>query len=243
MRFEDRRYCSESMSDLNFADDAIYFKDHTVLRHRNTRINVMETIKEWIKLISTSNESKRSLWLNGVTGVGRSMIPRLVVDLAKSSGLVVANFFFSPGMSRRHIFPVLAYQLALFDDKFKDELKKIVTGLHFRRMPVDHRNLSDQFDLLIKQPWHQRKIHEKDAPTVLLILDSIDKIEPDPVHSNNNEKGLSDILIDSAPSEFFIFFTGRMEPYMQTAHNFTEKVKVVHLPNDDRSTMMGQSVC
>ncbi|KIL64309.1 hypothetical protein M378DRAFT_56315, partial [Amanita muscaria Koide BX008] len=113
--------------------------------HPNTRKTIRDQIGKWLDE-SVSKQSSL-LWLNGPTGVGKSVIAKTVSGFYDQ---IVATFYFSTSSDKTTatLFPTLAWQLAR---RIPDTRKHIIASLK-RNDSLQTSQIEDQFDLLIIQP-------------------------------------------------------------------------------------------
>ena len=81
--------------------------------HPNTRVVILERLKNW--LVGNVEPNASVLWLNGAAGSGKSCIARSVAEWCQEQNLLLASFFFfrsdSSRNSVKHFIPTLAYNI------------------------------------------------------------------------------------------------------------------------------------
>ncbi|KAJ3553460.1 hypothetical protein NP233_g12637 [Leucocoprinus birnbaumii] len=147
--------------------------------HPETRTNILRRTTEWTE---DPNRDKRLLWIRGSAGVGKSAIVQTLAETlaASESGVqrLGATLFFSRPNGRsnpQQIFPTLACHLAQVDPAYKAYLVELMQS----HRPLD-KAMSEQFRLLIVEPFVQRKLREGQAD-LLLAIDGLDECEGDPI--------------------------------------------------------------
>jgi hypothetical protein len=80
-----------------------------------TRKALLGGIMKWV----TEPDGKRTLWLNGVTGSGKSTVANMIASLFAEMGLLRASFRSSQHIEPKYLFRNIAYQFALFDTRFR----------------------------------------------------------------------------------------------------------------------------
>jgi len=81
--------------------------------HPNTRVAILERLKNW--LVGNVDPNASILWLYGAAGSGKSCISRSVAEWCQEQGLLLASFFFFRSDSSRNsvklFIPTLAYNV------------------------------------------------------------------------------------------------------------------------------------
>ncbi len=93
-------------------------RSHPPKCHPGTRVEILNTIAEWIQ---NTDSRQRIFWLNGPAGVGKSAIAQTIAESCRDKELA-ASFFFQRNtmycnMANR-LFPTLAWQLAMSIPKY-----------------------------------------------------------------------------------------------------------------------------
>jgi hypothetical protein len=134
----------------------------------------LQKIDKWLH--NSDPDTPPILWLNGMAGFGKSTIAQTVAERADKEGLLGASFFFSRGESEltdpSRVLPTIAFQLAKFDQAFKDQ---IVAALD-NDLDAGHLSLLDQLKKLIITPLASPFVGV-DRPVVLIVVDALDECE------------------------------------------------------------------
>src|SRR6266545_1939046 len=81
--------------------------------HPNTRVAILERLKNW--LVGNVEPNASILWLNGAAGSGKSCRARSVAEWCQQQNLLLASFFFFRSDSSRNsvkcFIPTLAYNI------------------------------------------------------------------------------------------------------------------------------------
>ncbi|KAF9514788.1 hypothetical protein BS47DRAFT_1361503 [Hydnum rufescens UP504] len=172
-----------------------------------TRVPILAEIISWFE--STESGTPPVYWLMGLAGIGKSTIAKTVAERVDENGILGGSFFFSRSDARLRdpnlVFPTLAFQLAQFDNEFKN-----VIGEAARQDPtLGHKKPLAQFKGLILEPLGEHATHPR---TTLIILDALDECE---------EQGAATILqvllshITQLPF-LRILITSRPEPHISS---------------------------
>ncbi|KAJ3561500.1 hypothetical protein NP233_g10156 [Leucocoprinus birnbaumii] len=143
--------------------------------HPGTRTNIIQRARDWT---DNPNQEKRLLWLRGPAGVGKSAIIQTLAEILSRSRRLGASLFFSRPNGRsnpRQVFPTLAYRLATQDAAYKTYL----TELMLEDPASLDRSLSEQFRILIEEPFAHRRIRHGQN-NLLLSIDGLDECGGDP---------------------------------------------------------------
>jgi hypothetical protein len=127
---------------------------------------------------------KRFLWLRGPAGVGKSAIIQTLAEHLADSQRLGASLFFSRPNGRanpQQVFPTIAYQLATLNLEYREYIANIL-----RQDPLSlEKAMSDQFQLLIVEPFVERKLKVSECD-LLIAIDGLDKCDGDPVQDGSN---------------------------------------------------------
>jgi NACHT domain len=170
-----------------------------------TRTAELERINKWEK----DDNAKVVYWLSGPAGSGKSTIAQTFAGHSAKQGRLGANFFcsrdFQDRRNIRHIFPTLAYQLALSSPGFRDALIPILHD----NPDVCNDSPAQQFDILIVRPLQVAKIH------TTVIIDALDECEDNLGQPASTILSVLGRYTESTDSVKF-FITGRPEPPIRT---------------------------
>ncbi|CRG92733.1 putative WD repeat-containing protein alr3466 [Talaromyces islandicus] len=163
------------LNQLPYAVDApfnSYKRRHDPVCLRNTRVNVLHKIKEWIH-----QQDEPLFWLNGLAGTGKSTIARTIARESDETGILGASFFFSRGggdvgVAQKFVTSI-ARQLALQSPILREYICDTVQ----QHQDIAHRSLVDQWHWLVTKPLS--KIEGVSYPPVLIVIDALDECDND----------------------------------------------------------------
>lgn len=144
-----------------------------------------------------------------MAGTGKSTISRTVAKSFQQCKLLGASFFFKSGEGDRgdatKLFPTIAKQLVL---RYPELMFGVRKAIH-EDPGIITKSLKEQFDKLLLQPLLDLPISDRQASTILIVVDALDECE----HDNDIR-----VILQSLPrlqeSKFFkirIFLTSRPE--------------------------------
>jgi AAA ATPase domain len=172
-----------------------------------TRVSVLGEIMSWFE--SPESGTPPAYWLSGLAGIGKSTIAQTVAERADENGTLGASFFFSRGdaplRNPNLVFPTLAFQLAQYDNEFKNNIGHAIQ----QDATLGHKKPLAQFEGLILKPLGELDSHQR---TILIVLDALDECE---------EQGAATILqllLSHASRVPFlrILITSRPEPHISS---------------------------
>lgn len=151
-----------------------YEKRHESACLENTRVEVLQEIRDWVQ----GHDDRPIFWLSGLAGTGKSTIARTVARESDETGCLGASFFFSRGggdlAHAGKFFPTIAIQLSNKIQSFKTILSKSLET----HGDIASRSLDDQWRHLILSPltslddsFHQSRL--------LIVIDALDECEGD----------------------------------------------------------------
>ncbi|KAF4419945.1 vegetatible incompatibility het-e-1 [Fusarium acutatum] len=164
-----------------------------------TRVQVLKDIEEW----SSDPQSPTICWLPGLAGTGKSTISRTVSCNMKDRTLS-ASFVFKKGAgsrgSGRHLFAVLAYQLALQFPPIRPHILQAVRENHSLAMTP----IQIQWQKLIVNSLVKLQDEGLIKP-VVFVLDALDEC-------NEQDRGeILRLLLTACPRVLRVFVTSRPE--------------------------------
>ncbi|KAG5748008.1 hypothetical protein H9Q70_009315 [Fusarium xylarioides] len=164
-----------------------------------TRVQVLKDIEEW----SSDPQSPTICWLPGLAGTGKSTISRTVSCKMKDRTLS-ASFVFKKGAggrgSGRHLFAVLAYQLALQFPPIRPHILQAVRENHSLVMTP----IQIQWQKLIVNSLVKLQDEGLMKP-VVFVLDALDEC------SEQDRGEILRLLLTSCPRVLRVFLTSRPE--------------------------------
>src|SRR5947208_12597876 len=100
-----------TVSDLPSVTNARYDAEHRTRCLEGTRVELLETIRQWI----IDPSGKQIFWLRGQAGMGKTTVSLSVADECDRQGRLGGSFIFSRDQADRselrHFFPTIAHQL------------------------------------------------------------------------------------------------------------------------------------
>ena len=177
---------------------------------KNTRRNVIDDVLKWIA--DDSNEAKKVLWVYGLAGTGKSTLSTTIAQIMRTRHRLGAFFFFNrdiPQRTSETLIRTLAYQLAIFDDRFSAAISQVVANYdNIGIMPLEF-----QFDNLLSATA-LKSVKWSEGPIVLLIdaLDECGSEADRKILMQVLSKGFSDL-----PSFIRIMVISRPESDIQRA--------------------------
>ncbi|KAF5722733.1 heterokaryon incompatibility protein het-E-1 [Fusarium mundagurra] len=164
-----------------------------------TRVQVLHEIERW----AHDPLSPTICWLPGLAGTGKSTISRTVSRNLKTKSLG-ASFFFKKGAGNRgngrHLFSILAYQLALHLPPILPYILEAVKEDHSLNMAP----IQIQWQKLILSPLSKLQDEGLTKPTVF-VLDALDECD-------EQDRGeIFRLLLANCPGMLRVFLTSRPE--------------------------------
>ncbi|RBQ81854.1 hypothetical protein FVER14953_13345 [Fusarium verticillioides] len=178
--------------------DHIYHP-HDSLCLQGTRVQVLHDIEKW----AHDPSSPTICWLPGLAGTGKSTISRTIFRNLKTKSLG-ASFFFKKGAGNRgngrHLFSILAYQLALYLPPILPYILEAVKEDHSLNMAP----IQIQWQKLILSPL-SRLQDEGLAKPIVFVLDALDECD-------EQDRGeIFRLLLATCPVVLRVFLTSRPE--------------------------------
>ncbi|KAI7758943.1 hypothetical protein LZL87_009938 [Fusarium oxysporum] len=164
-----------------------------------TRVQVLDDIEQW----ADNPSSPTICWLPGLAGTGKSTISRTIARNLKTRSLG-ASFFFKKGAGNRgngrHLFSVLAYQLALHLPRILPYILEVVKEDHSLTMAP----FQIQWQKLILNPLVKLQ-DEGLAKPIVFVLDVLDECD-------EQDRGeIFRLLLATCPGILKVFLTSRPE--------------------------------
>ncbi|PNP73536.1 hypothetical protein FNYG_13130 [Fusarium nygamai] len=164
-----------------------------------TRVQVLHDIERW----AHDPSSPTICWLPGLAGTGKSTISRTVSRNLKTKSLG-ASFFFKKGAGNRgngrHLFSILAYQLALYLPPILPYILEAVKEDHSLNMAP----IQIQWQKLILSPLSKLQ-DEGLAKPIVFVLDALDECD-------EQDRGeIFRLLLSTCPVVLRVFLTSRPE--------------------------------
>ena len=143
--------------------------------HPGTRIEIIQTIIEWIAGANDYNREKVFTWLAGAAGAGKSAIGRSVCERCKEEGTLLASFFFGASDSTRNhsrsFVATIAYQICLISPGLR---KAVCSAVEYDPI-VFERSLQTQLKLLVMDPLLANYANEPQSAPRLIVVDGLDE--------------------------------------------------------------------
>ena len=147
-------------------------KDDDPLCLRNTRVEVLQQIREW----ANGDDGRYIFWLSGLAGTGKSTIARTIAREYYDKGCFMASFFFSRGGGdASHVgkfVGTIALQLAQRSAAFEPILRNAISN----DKGISRKILKDQWNGLILQPLCKLEAGSFKAP-LFIVIDALDECE------------------------------------------------------------------
>ncbi|TEB22940.1 hypothetical protein FA13DRAFT_1778500 [Coprinellus micaceus] len=150
--------------------------------HPETRTAVQRDIMGWIRHGQQEDSPKKTLWLSGPAGSGKTAIAGTIADECSKRGLLAASFFFSAfagPMNRRSSKPLISTLVySLLQHKSIIGLKREVLTVVKDDPMVFDRHLDQQLKMLILRPLRNvlGRSHRRHWPQVI-IIDGLDECQ------------------------------------------------------------------
>jgi len=195
---------------------------------KGTRVRLLNDIASWI---ASDDRSVAPIYvLDGVAGIGKSTIAKTVAEHAAGINALGASFFFSRDDDKRKtvetFFPAIAYQLALYDKDFANQIDAAL--LHnphvVTQVPIK------QFSTLIMEPL--REAFAVAGNPILFVVDALDECERD-------GDMLLKIFADSISNmpRVKLFITTRPEYQIRTILDRYRHLRRFHLHDIEKSVV------
>ena len=175
---------------------------------KNTRRNVIDDVLN--RIADDSNKAKKVLWIYGLAGTGKSTLSTTRAQMMRRLHRLGAFFFFNRDIPQRNsatLIRTLAYQLAMFDNRFYAVIARVVaTNENIAGMPLEF-----QFENLLSA--NALKSVEWTGGPILVIIDALDECGSDAdreILTQVLSKGFSDL-----PSFIRIMVVSRQEQDIQ----------------------------
>ncbi|KAF8817122.1 hypothetical protein BYT27DRAFT_6945768 [Phlegmacium glaucopus] len=207
--------------------------------HQNTRVAVLEKLKDWIT--GKIDTDSLIMWLYGFAGAGKSAIAQTLAELCDEEGLLLAAFFFSRiDPTRNTVAPLaatIAYQLAVAIPGARPLLERAVE----RNPMVFQQSLETQITQLIIQPFSQLSSeHPTNKLPCLIIIDGLDECSSSdlqcqvPIAFGNSLKKANNtqirVLVSSRPEQHLLMtFNSKIPPSLLSRLALNDSFS----PNDD----------
>jgi hypothetical protein len=120
-------------------------------------------IMQWV----TEPDGERILWLHGVAGSGKSTVANTIASMFMEMGLLGASFRFNQHIEPKYLFRNIAYQLALFDSRYRECLLQAFKN----RGKMAEYSLRDQLAKFIIEPLKAVSL----VGPVVIIVDAVDE--------------------------------------------------------------------
>ncbi|KIM91681.1 hypothetical protein PILCRDRAFT_31509, partial [Piloderma croceum F 1598] len=170
----------------------------------NTRVGILDELKSW----SRDPNRESIYWVYGMAGTGKTTIACSFAEFLESEQRLGASFFCSRAHADRsnveHIFPFIAYQLAMVDTGFR---RALLPALE-KNFPAGNLAPKHQIVQLLVLPLKQITAIE---PPLVVVLDALDECQDD--------KATSEIIALIAPhadvfSRIKLFISSRPETHI-----------------------------
>ncbi|KAF4621655.1 hypothetical protein D9613_012794 [Agrocybe pediades] len=146
--------------------------------HPNTRVAIIQNIRDWTLGTDEELRWKPILWLKGGAGAGKSAIARSVAERCSEEGLLLGAFFFgTTDPTRNHVgrlVATLSYQISLVLPHFRDAVATLIEDDPL----IFDRSIRTQFYTLLIRPLSAvlaKPSTASSATPCLIIIDGLDE--------------------------------------------------------------------
>ncbi|KAF9555772.1 hypothetical protein CPC08DRAFT_120154 [Agrocybe pediades] len=146
--------------------------------HPNTRVAIIENIRDWTLGTTEELSGKPILWLKGGAGAGKSAIARSVAERCSDEGLLLGAFFFRAADSTRNhvgkLVATLSSQISIILPEFRDTVAAFIENDPL----IFGRSIRTQLSTLVVRPLSavlaKRSTTSSTMPR-LIIIDGLDE--------------------------------------------------------------------
>ncbi|KAI0327090.1 hypothetical protein GY45DRAFT_1437228 [Cubamyces sp. BRFM 1775] len=146
--------------------------------HKDTRKEVLETLRSWLRPEHPTLSDQPILWLHGLTGSGKSTIALTIANQWDNDKLLGASFFCARDGDRSNvncIFRRIAYKLTHHIPAFREQLTKVLET----DPDLYSSNPTRQLEKLIVAPLQAAQAHTKSTEIfpshVVVVIDALDE--------------------------------------------------------------------
>jgi hypothetical protein len=175
--------------------------------HHGTRSATLSRVQ---RFITDSKRTKRSYWIIGAAGSGKTAIMRTIEDNPPNNVIVSISIFLPPGYSdETKIITTIVYRLALRHEPYRQFIKNEI----ILDPSLLHKSLTAQFHQLIIRPFIHQLLHPSEDGCILILIDGLGQ-------SCNEERQhtvialISDFCIRYPASPLVWVIASRPEPYV-----------------------------
>ncbi|KAJ3066918.1 hypothetical protein HK102_007532, partial [Quaeritorhiza haematococci] len=174
----------EWLRPVDFSQD---MKDYENMYVPETREWLLRDVEKWLATKATSSNSSKVLWLNGVAGVGKSMMAWLIgssLSRKHADTVKVCRFFCRHNDDEKNdvgrLINTIAYDLAQWRPEVRDHLLEIYKGDMKSDSRLMDKSIRTRFkelilDPLSKVPSSPDASNTQQQKDVVIILDAIDE--------------------------------------------------------------------
>jgi hypothetical protein len=170
----------------------------------------------------TEPDGERILWLHGVAGSGKSTVANTIASMFTEMGLLGASFRFNQHIEPKYLFRNIAYQLALFDSRYREYLLQAFKNCG----KMAEYSLRDQLAKFIIEPLKAVSL----VGPVVIIVDAVDESGVE----NERREVLEAIAkgLPSLPSFVRVLLTSRNERDIHAKLGPVSSQKGIHETGD-----------
>ncbi|KIM86175.1 hypothetical protein PILCRDRAFT_5220 [Piloderma croceum F 1598] len=128
-----------------------------------TRKALLSEIMQWV----TKPDGERTLWLHGVAGSGKSTVANTITSMFTEMGLLGASFRFNQHIEPKYLFRNIAYQLAIFDSRYRERLLQAIR----KHGTMASYSLREQSARFIIEPMNAIRF----VGPVVIVIDGVDE--------------------------------------------------------------------
>ncbi|KAF9540920.1 hypothetical protein CPC08DRAFT_468195 [Agrocybe pediades] len=196
--------------------------------HPNTRVAIMQNIRDWTLGTDEELSGKPILWLKGGAGAGKSAIARSVAERCSDEGLLLGAFFFSAGDTNRNhvgrLVATLSSQISIVLPEFRDAVAAFIEDDPL----IFGRSIKTQFSTLIVRPLSAILANRPTASTAtprLIIIDGLDECS-----AVNSQRDLVLTLQEVTNTTTLIRFLvcSRPESHLNSAFSLARMTPILH---------------
>ncbi|KAF9558768.1 hypothetical protein CPC08DRAFT_548290 [Agrocybe pediades] len=196
--------------------------------HPNTRVAIIQNIRDWALGTDEELRGKPILWLKGAAGAGKSAIARSVAERCSNERLLLGTFFFrAADRTRNHVgrlVATLAYQINIIFPEFRNTVSTLIEDDPL----VFGRSISTQFATLIVRPLSMVLGNHSATSSItprLIIIDGLDECI-----AVNSQRDLVLTLQEVINTTSLIRFLvcSRPESHLNSAFSLSHMAPILH---------------
>ncbi|KAF4621661.1 hypothetical protein D9613_012801 [Agrocybe pediades] len=203
--------------------------------HPNTRVAIIQEIRDWTLGIDDKLRGMPIFWLKGGAGAGKSAIARSVAERCSEEGLLLGAFFFGTAdPTRNHVeklVATLSYQISIILPEFRDTVATFIEDDPL----IFGRSIRTQFSTLVVRPLSVVLANRPEASTAtprLIIIDGLDECR-----SIDSQRDLVFTLqqVTSTTANILFLVCSRPESHINNTFSLSDMAPIIYkifLDND-----------